>query len=144
MHAKDSSRRLYSWAVGAVLVFCALPASAALAGELEEQRRLFEQVYADAERGDWSPVEALAPGEQQLLQQYVLWPDLRAAWLRANLKSVDPAEIDGFLSQYGSLRPVRQLRYRHALALARKGDLEGFQRIYEQFYQGQGNARLDC
>ena len=144
MDAKDSSRRLFLRAVGAVLVFFALPATTAQAAELEDQRRLFEQVYADAERGDWSPVDDLAPHERQLLQRYALWPDLRAAWLRANLKSVDAAEIDGFLSQYGSLRPARQLRYRYALALARKGDLEGFQRIYEQFYQGQGNARLDC
>ena len=144
MHAKDSSRRLTLRAVGAVLVFCALPAAAALAGELEDQRRLFEQVYAHAERGDWGPVENLDPEEQQLLQQYVLWPDLRAAWLRAKLKTVDAAEVDGFLSQYGSLRPGRQLRYRYALTLARTGDLEQFQRIYEQFYQGHGNARLDC
>ncbi len=144
MHTKDSSRRLFLRAVGAVLVFCALPASAATTADFEDQRRLFKQVYADAERGDWTPVEQLAPAERQLLQDYVLWPDLRAAWLRANLKSVDSAEAEEFLSQYGQLRPGRQLRYRYALALARGGDLEGFQRIYEQFYQGQGNARLDC
>jgi soluble lytic murein transglycosylase len=144
MHAKDSSRRLLLRTVAAVLVFCALPAAAAQVGDLDDQRRLFEQVYADAERGDWRPVENLTADERQLLQAYVLWPDLRAAWLRAKLKSIDAAEIDGFLSQYGTLRPARQLRYRYALTLARKGDLDGFQRIYEQFYQGQGNARLDC
>ena len=144
MHTKDSSRRLFSRAVGAVLVFCTTLATAAWAADIDTQRSLFKQVYATVERGDWSPVEDLTPAEQQLLRDYVLWPDLRAAWLRANLKSVDATEVDAFLSQYGSLRPARQLRYRYALALAREGDLDRFQQIYEQFYQGQGNARLDC
>ena len=74
----------------------------------------------------------------------MLWPDLRAAWLRANLTKIKPAEIDAFLDEYGTLRPARDLRYRKALALAKKGDLAGYQKIYEQFYQGQGVSRLDC
>ena len=114
------------------------------AGTIEQQRELFRQVYETVERGDWSPVENLDPADRQLLQEYLLWPDLRATWLRVNLKTVDTAEVEDFLSHYGALRPARQLRYRYALTLARDGDLEDFQRIYEQFYQGQGNARLDC
>ena len=51
--------------------------------EFREQRALFERVYATVERGDWSPVEALAPNERRILEKYSLWPDLRAAWLRA-------------------------------------------------------------
>ena len=114
------------------------------AGTIEQQRELFRQVYETVERGDWSPVEHLDPADRQLLQDYLLWPDLRATWLRVNLKTVDTAEVEDFLSHYGALRPGRQLRYRYALTLAHDGDLEDFQRIYEQFYQGQGNARLDC
>lgn len=114
------------------------------AGTIEQQRELFRQVYETVERGDWSPVEDLDPADRQLLQEYLLWPDLRATWLRVNLKTVNTAEVEDFLSHYGALRPARQLRYRYALTLARDGDLEDFQRIYEQFYQGQGNARLDC
>ena len=144
MYAKDSSRRLFLRVVGAALVICASSASPALAGDIEAQRSLFQQIYATVERGDWRPVENLAAGERQLLQSYVLWPDLRAAWLRANLGSVGAAEVETFLAQYGTLRPGRQLRYRYALMLARDGDLEQFQRIYDQFYQGQGIARLDC
>src|SRR5210317_1666531 len=144
MHARDSSRRLFFLAVGAVLVFYTLSIAAAQAADIEEQRKLFRQIYATVERGDWAPIDGLSAAEQELLEQYVLWPDLRAAWLRANLKSIDAAEAEGFLSQHGSLRPARQLRYRYALALARSGEFERFQGIYEQFYQGQGNARLDC
>ena len=59
-------------------------------------------------------------------------------------KSVDAAEVDALRAEYGSLPPARQLRYRYALTLARSGNLERFQQIYEQFYQGQGVSRLDC
>ena len=97
-----------------------------------------------AERGDWSAVDGLTDAERELLETYVLWPDLRAAWLRANLKKVPTAEVEAFLAQHGTLRPARQLRYRLALQLARNGDLESFQRIYRQYYQGQGITRLDC
>jgi soluble lytic murein transglycosylase len=117
---------------------------AALAAGNEAQRALFQQVYATVERGDWSPVDSLGVAERELLEGYVLWPDLRAAWLRANLKNVSATEVEAFLDRYGTLRPARQLRYRLALQLARSGDLEGFQRIYAQYYQGQGIARLDC
>ena len=105
---------------------------------------MFERVYETVERGDWSSVDGLSASDRSLLQQYALWPDLRAAWLRANLRTAPAGEIDAFLQQYGTLRPVRELRYKQALTLARDGDLEGFQRIYEQFYQGKAIARLDC
>ncbi len=135
-------RRLLTRAVAAVLFVCA-PAAAG-ASDIDAQRALFLQVFETAERGDWTPVDALSPADRALLEQYVLWPDLRAAWLRANLRKTSAAEIEAFIAEYGALRPGRQLRYRQALTLASDGDLDGFHRIYEQFYQGQGIARLDC
>ena len=144
MTAEDSMRRLPIRAVAAVLFICALASPHAPAAEIETQRALFKQVYETVERGDWGPVENLSVTDRKQLEHYVLWPDLRAAWLRANLKKVPAAEVEAFLDEYGALRPARQLRYRHALQLARKGDLDGFQRIYERFYQGQGITRLDC
>ena len=48
------------------------------------------------------------------------------------------------MHEYGALRPARELRYRHALNLARNGNLAGYLRIYEQYYQGLGFAKLDC
>ena len=36
------------------------------------------------------------------------------------------------------------MRYRYALHLAKSGDLADYHALYQQFYQGQGIARLDC
>ncbi|NNF40910.1 MAG: transglycosylase SLT domain-containing protein, partial [Woeseiaceae bacterium] len=82
--------------------------------------------------------------DQQRLRQYVLWPDLRAAYLQKRLANVPVADIEAFLDQHGSLRPARSLRYKFALHLAERGELAAFHRIYERFYQGQNIARLDC
>ncbi|MDJ0750889.1 MAG: transglycosylase SLT domain-containing protein [Woeseiaceae bacterium] len=142
MHRKDSTSSIaVRLTVFLAAVFAGLPS---LAADIDRQRGLFLSVYETVERGDWSPVDQLDDDQRQLLRQYVLWPDLRAAWLRANLKKIDAAQVDAFLSRYGSLKPGRELRYRRALQLARTGDLEGYRRIYEQFYQGQEIARLDC
>ncbi len=144
MTFERSSRRVLSPIIGAVLAAALLVAQPATAADIETQRELFKSVYKTVERGDWSPVDGLSASERTLLERYVLWPDLRAAWLRANLKKVPAAELESFLAQYGALRPARALRYRQALHLARSGDLAGFQAIYQQFYQGKGIARLDC
>ena len=126
------------------LLCCAFLSPAASSTEIEQQRELFLQVYASVERGSWDAVNALAPDQHERLQDYVLWPDLRAAWFRANIDKADDVEIDAFLNQYGVLKPARDLRYQHALHLAKIGDLSGFLAIYQQFYQGLEIARLDC
>jgi peptidoglycan lytic transglycosylase len=118
--------------------------SPAAADDLARQRELFLKVEPAAERGDWSAFMALPADEQQLLRDYVLWPDLRAAWLKASVATADPAEIEIFLAKYGALKPARELRYRYALHLARADDLAGFLTIYESFYQGLEIAKLDC
>ena len=76
--------------------------------------RPFAKSMREAELGNWEPAAA----NESLLKGYVLWPDLRAAWLRAHRDTADPAEIHAFLEQYGRLKPARELRYRHALQLA--------------------------
>lgn len=152
MHLKDSNRpgvrpgfgHGFRQVVGAVLAAALLIALPATAADIDKQRELFKSVYETVERGDWSPVDGFSATDRQLLQQYVLWPDLRATWLRANLGSVPTAEVDAFLQRYGTLRPVRELRYRQALFFAKEGDLLSYQKIYEQFYQGKDVARLDC
>ncbi len=143
---------LYSHRLGWLLVFSGLifakatyaSAAPGASQDVEQQRELFISVYEAVERGDWSAVERLPPNERRLLKHYVLWPDLRAAFWRATLDKAKADEVEAFLNQYGTLRPARELRYRRALHLARSGDLRGFQRIYEQFYQGQEIAKLDC
>lgn len=118
--------------------------SAVPTSELELQRQLFRSVFPSVERGDWSAVDALVADDQRILRQYTLWPDLRATWLRANIASTSAAEIESFVQQYGTLRPARELRYRYALNFVRNQDLQGYLRIYQQFYQGQDIEELDC
>lgn len=112
--------------------------------QIEQQRELFRTVHASVERGSWSEIDDLSAPDRQLLENYVLWPDLRATWLRANIETVPSTEIESFTKQYGALRPARELRYQAALNLVRNGDLAGYLRIYQQFYQGQDIAKLDC
>ena len=112
--------------------------------EIDQQRELFQRVYADVERGNWAAVELLSSADQHSLAQYPLFPDLRAALLRATIRTVDHGEIDDYLDRYGVLKPARELRYRYALHLAAVGDLSAYLKIYKQFYQGLEIARLDC
>lgn len=133
--------------IALVLVSAGLFSHSVLAGKtgrIDQQRQLFKTVFEDVERGNWSVVEKLPADEAQLLREYVLWPDLRASYWRATMAQAPDADIDAFLAKYGTLRPARELRYRLALFHARTGDLAAYQRIYEQFYQGQGIAKLDC
>ena len=119
--------------------------SAALqAGEIERQRELFRETYAEVERGNWGVIESLEADDQQRLRTYVLWPDLRATWMRANINSIPDSNVDAFVQQYGTLKPARELRYRQALNYVRNKDLAGYLRIYEQFYRGQEITKLDC
>ena len=129
--------------LAAVTIF-AICAPIAIAGEIDAQRKLFQSVYATAELGNWRVVDKLSVDDGQLLASYVLWPDLRAAWFRGTLSNTVHADIDSFLAQYGVLRPARDLRYRYALHLAEAGDLPGYLMIYQQFYQGLENPKLDC
>lgn len=110
------------------------------ASKLQQQRAVFRDAFAAAELGNWEPARENAA----LLGEYVLWPDLRAAWLGASLASAEVAEIEAFLGRYGALKPAQELRYRYALHLARSGRTADFLELYRAFYQGLGIARLDC
>lgn len=107
---------------------------------LQEQRAVFREAYAAAELGNWQPAQENAA----LLRDYVLWPDLRAAWLGASIASADDADIRAFLDRYASLKPARELRYRYTLYLAKSGRTAEFLDLYRAFYQGLHIARLDC
>lgn len=121
-----------------------LQGTAAAGPDLVTQRELFRQAYTGAERGSWDAVDALDTQERAQLQAYLLWPDLRAAWLRATINKADRDSVETFLDRYGTLKPARELRYHYALHLAESGELDAFLRIYRTFYQGLGIARLDC
>ncbi|MDH4072167.1 MAG: transglycosylase SLT domain-containing protein [Gammaproteobacteria bacterium] len=108
--------------------------------ELEPARAAFRAAWPVAERGDWSAAEQ----DGAVLEPYLLWPDLRAAWYRANIANADHAGVEAFLNRYGLLKPARELRYRYALHLAEEGRLAEYLSVYQQFYQGLGIAKLDC
>ena len=128
----------------AALLTCLLWSMSTSAAELQQQRELFRETLPEIERGNWSAVDQLSPDDQELLRTYVLWPDLRSTWMRANINTVSADDVEQFVNQYGTLKPARELRYRYALNFVRNDDLAGFLRIYEQFYQGQNIAKLDC
>jgi soluble lytic murein transglycosylase len=133
-----------------VLLLSLLARSATVAasdGEqrLEQQRAAFVEVYPQAELGNWGPVEA----RQHLLADYVLWPDLRAVYLKAgvNHRQFDAgfeSDVLEFLAANGPLRAARDLRYVYALKLASMGRLADYLAVYQQYYQGLQIAKLDC
>jgi soluble lytic murein transglycosylase len=142
MSADQSPRKLVAGAVAALgLMF---HAAALASDDADQQRELFRQVYPEIERGNWDAVDDLSAGQRALLQEYVLWPDLRAAWFRATIGTADRDRVEAFLDRYASLRPAQELRYRYALRLADSGLLDRFQSVYKEHYQGRGIARLDC
>ncbi len=124
--------------------FAGTPTVANPATELERQRALFVSVSESVERGDWSEIDHLSAPDKKRLERYLLWPDLRAAWMRANIASLPSAQIEVFVQQYGTLRPARELRYRQALNFVSAGNLAAYLELYQQFYQGQNIAQLDC
>ena len=134
-----------AWRFHAVIA-CALLAGApfdapsAETYDIEKQRATFRAVYPEVERGNWQPVLQ----HEQMLQDYALWPDLRASYLRARLRYADHAEVGAFLDRYGALKPARELRYQFSLHLADSGHLPEYLEIYRQFYQGLNIAKLDC
>ncbi|MCH8337117.1 MAG: transglycosylase SLT domain-containing protein, partial [Proteobacteria bacterium] len=92
------------------------------------------------ERGNWQPVLQF----EQMLRDYVLWPDLEASYFRSRLRIADHAQVGAFLDQHGTLKPARELRYQFSLHLADAGHLSEYLDIYRQYYQGLNIAKLDC
>jgi soluble lytic murein transglycosylase len=142
MSADQLLKKLVACTVALLGLVFQLPALAD--SDAEQQRELFRQVYSDVERGNWDAVDALGAEQRKLLQDYVLWPDLRAAWFRAAIRTADRDSIEAFLDRYGALKPARELRYRYALHLADIGLLDRFLAVYTDNYQGLGVATLDC
>lgn len=121
-------------------VAAARGADAPSAGELAQARAAFRAAYPEVERGNWQA----AAENAALLENYILWPDLRATWFKAKITTADHDEIETFLEQHGVLKPARELRYQYALHLAEEGHLDEYLAIYRQYYQGLEVARLDC
>lgn len=121
-------------------VFSALLSPLGHADALDAERAAFRDVWPDAELGIWDSAEA----QSDLLEDYVLWPDLRAAYLRARLGKDDDADVREFLATWGTLKPARELRYRYALQLGKQQRHRGFLDLYEAHYAELGEPTLDC
>jgi len=132
--------RLHAAVAGVLLTGAPCAAPEAASYDIEQQRAAFRTVRPDVERGNWQPVLQ----HEQMLRHYVLWPDLKAASLRARLQNAEHAEVREFLDQYGTLKPARELRYEFALHLADTGKMSEYLDIYRQYYADLGLAKLDC
>jgi soluble lytic murein transglycosylase len=109
-----------------------------------EPRELFKIAYPEAVRGNFAIVDALGPVERSSLEAYPLWPDLKGAWLKANLRTADEVLINTFLEQHGSTYAARNLRYRYAMHLAGSGQHQQFLAVYNSVYKGLDIPELDC
>jgi soluble lytic murein transglycosylase len=120
-------------------IFMSWGPATAMGDGLDDRRAAFREVYPAAERGDWEPVRE----KEVLLREYVLWPDLKAAWLRAHLDDAT-AEVRQFLDEYGASKPARELRYQFALRLAAKQHFPEYVELYRRWYESLEIAKLDC
>ncbi|MDX1403259.1 MAG: transglycosylase SLT domain-containing protein [Woeseiaceae bacterium] len=136
----NTAWKFHAVIAGILLAITSAGVQAADSRQLQAQRAAFQDVYAEVERGNWQPVARY----QRLLDDYILWPDLRAAYLRAQLATIDHAEVTEFLDRYGQLKPARELRYVFALHLAEEGHLAEFRDIYKRHYSDLAVAKLDC
>lgn len=125
-------------ALAALLSVTSAAAANSAEPTLEAQRAAFREVYPAAELGQWEPVRA----REALLRDYVLWPDLKAAWLKRHLD--DDRSVQEFLADFGDLRPGNDIRYRYARRMASAGRHAEYLALYDAYYRSAGDAVLDC
>ena len=113
---KKRMERFVYWTLGLLLFW----AGAVSATDLDAQRSAFRKAIMQAESGNWARVE---PWLSQL-EDYPLYPDLRAGWLRNRLGRVPDAEVAEFLAAYPDLGFTPGLRKAWAESLARRGRWE--------------------
>lgn len=99
------------------------------------ERLRFRQAYASAQQGGdaW---RAQATG----LENYVLFPYLEAAALSHDLRTLDRARVDAYLSRYPGMIPAADLRRDFLGELARRKDWATFTAMYQP---GLGDS-LSC
>ena len=122
------------------LVFTSSVGAVSPDARLDAQRSAFRDALPQVERGDWLAVRA----NESLLRDYILWPDLRATYLRVSLDKISHSQVYAFLEEFGVLKPARELRYRFAVYLAEHAKYDEYLAIYRQFYQGLDIPKLDC
>ena len=117
------------------------PAGASVAPVTREvQREAFIAARPAAEAGRWQDVEPFL----EILQDYPLLPDLRAAWLNKRLSTGTDQETADFLQRYPDLGFSRSLRMSWALSLAKRQRWQAFLDLYQSYYADRGDTNLDC
>lgn len=114
-----------------VLAAAALPAVAATndkaAARLDAQRAAFTAAWQDIQAGKLSPASA----QLHALENYPLYPYLRYAYVDRNLKTLPPATVAKFVTDYPQLPPTPALRYRWLRELAQNGEWTWFTNYYD-------------
>ncbi len=128
--------RFFYWALGLALFW----AGAVSAADLDAQRSAFRKAIIQAESGNWARVE---PWLSEL-EDYPLYPDLRAGWLRSRLGRVPDAEVAEFLAAHPDLGISPGLRKAWAASLARRGRWEAFLEVYEAHYADGDSTVFHC
>ena len=85
----SSALRLHIVIAGVLLTSAPCDAPSAQTYDIEQQRAAFRTIHPEVERGNWQPVLE----HEQMLRDYILWPDLKTSFFRARLKYADHAEI---------------------------------------------------
>ncbi len=107
---------------------------------LEQQREAFRTAWPLAAAGNSDAVKSNAT----LLSDYPLYPDLQAAFLRTQVGKVSDDEIRQFVAASADPSAVRDLRYRWAESLARRGLWEDYLDVYQTHYRGSSDQTLRC
>ncbi len=107
---------------------------------LEQQRAAFRPAWEAAEYGRWE----LSGETLALLEPYVLFPDLRAAWLRARINTITAAEVEQFIVAHPDLPAALELRGRWLDALEARRDWPRFIALYDAHFAEGADARLRC
>jgi len=125
--ASRRAARSLRFFASAALALCSLAAGLdASASGSDTDRARFRQAYATAQQGGdaW---RAQASG----LERYVLFPYLEAASLEHDLRTLDRARVDAYLSRYPGLIPAGDLRRDFLGELARRKDWTTFASMYQ-------------
>lgn len=125
--------------LGLLLPFLAVTARADV-GDLDAQREAFIAARPAAEAGRWEDVEPFL----EILRDYPLLPDLRAAWLRKRLGDANDEETGAFLARYPALGFSRGLRLAWAQSLAERRRWDAYLSVYEAHFSDRDDTGLDC
>jgi soluble lytic murein transglycosylase len=115
-------------------------AERASASHLDEQRAAFRTAYAAAERGKWDDILPF----NDLLKDYLLYPDLEGRALRATLSQHSTARLNEFLEGHPGHPEQRLLADQWLRALAAQQKWALFLHVWQRFAPQRPDSELAC